>query len=198
MKIKGVKGSYPNELIPESVEDEVQKAGREAATGNVKEEEKSRFGGAASEVKLRNLQEEMKKVQTDISSSQIYLEHLEKASKELKEEKDPDALYREMERIGQEARFREKPLMESILPRESAFYRNEENLRILSGKLEKEIETVKEAISGSQQQLNRFSVSAENIKASLSPGELLEMKEVFSGDNLYKRFNSDIVISLIQ
>lgn len=198
MKIKGVKGSIPNELYAEPAEDDAQRTGRETAPGGAGEEEKARFGGTAAEVKLRNLQEEMKKVQTDISSGQIYLEHLEKASRELKEERDPDVLFREMERIGEEARFRDQRLMEPVLPRESAFYKNEENLQKLSEKLEKEIATVKSVLGDSQQQLNRFSVSAENIHASLSPGELLQMKEVFSGENLYKRFNSDIVISLIQ
>jgi hypothetical protein len=198
MKIKGVNNPAGSDVSIQPAEDEEKLAQKAGENKQPEGTENPGIGGSATEVRLRNLQEEMKKVQSSISERQIYMDGLGKAAALLAENKDPARLPQDMALVSQTARFGGKPLMDGVLPPDKEFYGVEANRQTLAADLRAETEKVKEAIADSQQQLKGYSISAENIKASLNTKDVLQMKEMPSGDLLYKKLNSDIVISLFQ
>ncbi|MDD5066180.1 MAG: hypothetical protein PHF84_03965 [bacterium] len=198
MKIKGVNEPIQNDRYVHAAEEEDIRLTKEQEKRLQTRMEKADFKQNTSDTRLRNLMEEMKNAQALISENQVYLDNLVKAHEELKSTRDYRDIHAEFQKISESVKFNNKPLMEALIPKEIGFYQDKENLTKLEGDLNREIEKAKDRLSDSQHLLNRYSISVENIKASLNKNEVNQMKELFSENLLYKRFNSDIVISLIQ
>ena len=87
--------------------------------------------------------------------------------------------------------------MDNIIPLKQEFYNNAANMQEMKNKVAKEIEKTKKEIQSSQQKISKFSISLENIRASLNSKDVAQMQSLFDKSMLYKNFNKDLVVSLM-
>ncbi|MBU1076530.1 MAG: hypothetical protein KKH98_04515 [Spirochaetes bacterium] len=150
-----------------------------------------------SNSRVKQLMLEMKNVEREVSRDQYYLEQLSQAHKQLVSQKTIPQIYIEMIKIRNQARFEKEPIMSAIIPEKESFYRNYDDIKTLQSKVSSEMNRVQTGIQQAKQQVNKFAISLENIKASVSEGHIRELQHLFNKEMLYKNFNKDVVVSLM-
>lgn len=195
MEINGINDHIKNELPVK--ESSIPKQNKQVppTDAEVKPQETHRID--QGEIRIRSFMNEVKAYEERVSREQSFLENLIKAKKELASNKNVEQLYTEMIEIARKAQFNSKPLMSDILPNNIEFYKNHDNIKTLNQTLVNQIERARVNIAQQQAQINRYAVSIENIKASLSSQEIHQMQQLFAENVLYKNVNKEVVFSLI-
>lgn len=200
MDIKGV-SNLDNSLNvkssqADSLKEPAEISKKTEAPSQTSKSEKAEANYKASNSRVKQIMQDMKSFENTVSRDQYYLEKLSQV-KNLTSRKTVPDLYVEMIKIRNEAMFAREPVMNSIIPDSRDFYRNYDNIKAMQRNVAAEIERVKATIHHAQNQINKFNISLENIKASVSQGDVRQMQHLFSQNMLYKNFNKDIVISLM-
>lgn len=196
MEIKGVNDSFKNDLKIKETAKKEQPVSAPAET-EAAPAEAPKIEYQQSDAKVRKFMDEMKNYQESVSRGQSYLDNLMKAKKELSSNKSVEQIYVEMMELAKRAHFNNKPLLSAVLPENIDFYKKYDNIKTLANKVDAEIEKTRHDIVQQQQQISRYSITIENIKASLSHQELNQMQKLLADNMLYKNVNSDMVASLI-
>ncbi len=195
MDIKGV-GNYKNNLKIKLPEDNTASQNREKVSAASKPEE-VKSGNKGINLRVETLMGEMKDIQNTVSQRQSYLDFLHIARNKLASLKDMKQIYNDLKELREKAMFNKKPLMDNIIPAKQEFYNNTANMQEMKNKVAKEIEKTKKEIQSSQQEISKFSISLENIRASLNSKDVAQMQSLFDKSMLYKSFNKDLVVSLM-
>lgn len=150
-----------------------------------------------SNLRIKQLMQEIKGLENRVSQQQFYLEQLMKAQKELVSNKTVPQITAELMRIKEQARFNQKPMMNAIIPSQEQIQAKGINIEEMEKKVSLEIEKIKGIIKDAQKEVSRFSISIENMQASTSRVNIKEMQPLFKKEMLYKNFNKDLVVSLM-
>jgi len=142
-----------------------------------------------SNTRMKTLANEMKTAQNRISEKQAYLNSLNQASELLLSKKNIAKLYQEMINLRNKPSFNKKPLMEKIIPDNRDLFQRPDQLKQLTNKVSVEITKTRKRIYQEQQQFKKFSISAENIKASVSSKDIQQIKNFINRAHLHKDFN---------
>lgn len=159
--------------------------------------EKVELSNIAVNSRIRNSMQKMKGIQNRISRSQSYLDSLNKAMEKLVSRKSMAQLYQEMTNVRNNATFNNKPLLNDMIPVHKEFFKSYDNIKPMKNKISNEIGRTKKNIKLSQHQLNRHSISIENMKASLNSRDIKQMQNLLNKNMLLRNFNKGNVISLM-
>ena len=193
MDVNGI-SNYKNNFKVKLSEDNALKKSKK---GSVPAHEKQINLSNKVNSRVETIMNEMRGIQNTVSEHQSYLNSLHTAKGKLTSTKNIQQIFDDMQAIRTKARFNKKPLMDSIIPAKKDFFRNSGDLQKLKNEISAEITKTKKEIGKSQQQLSRFTISLENIRASLNSRDIKDMQAMFSQSMLYKNFNKELVISLM-
>ncbi len=189
--IKNINNTSKNEIISSVIEGKVTPVEHKNNIAKIQIK--------AQDSKIRAIMNQIKKIETDYSVNQIYIESLKKAKGYISSYTNINNIYNTLINLSKNTKFNNKLLLKAIIPQDINFYRSVKNINQLKEKISKEIRDTESKQRKLIQQLNIANIALENINAAKIKSNLQQLSRIKLGNKeIYNKLNHQIIISLIK